>query len=115
MTNVTFFATRTLARNEVRDNGGKFKDFGSDAPTGKRWGVIGKPAPAPAAAEKAATRVASKSSKKTKKAAAVALIKNLMSSDVSRGDILKHLQNNVGLTPGGASTYYANVKNGTWN
>ncbi|SOK58290.1 hypothetical protein [Yersinia phage fHe-Yen9-04] len=35
-----FFATRTLARNAVEALNGKFKDFGKDAPTGERWGVL---------------------------------------------------------------------------
>lgn len=39
MEQVTFFATRTLARAAVVD-GVKFKDMGADAPKGERWAVI---------------------------------------------------------------------------
>lgn len=37
---ITFFASRTLARNAAKElNNGKVKDFGSDADAGKRWAV----------------------------------------------------------------------------
>lgn len=39
MEQVTFFATRTLARAAVVD-GAKFKDMGADSPKGERWAVI---------------------------------------------------------------------------
>lgn len=35
-----YFDTRTQARNAVEALNGKFKDFGADAPKGKRWAVI---------------------------------------------------------------------------
>lgn len=35
-----YFDTRTQARNAVAKLNGKFKDFGADAPKGKRWAVI---------------------------------------------------------------------------
>lgn len=35
-----YFDTRTLARNNVAVLNGKFKDFGTDAPKGKRWAVL---------------------------------------------------------------------------
>lgn len=39
MEQVTFFATRTLARAAAVD-GAKFKDMGADSPKGERWAVI---------------------------------------------------------------------------
>lgn len=39
-TTTTFFATRTLARNAAAELNGKVKDHGTDAPAGKRWGVV---------------------------------------------------------------------------
>lgn len=38
--NTNYFDTRTQARNAVESLKGKFKDFGADAPKGKRWAVI---------------------------------------------------------------------------
>lgn len=38
--NTNYFDTRTQARNAVEALNGKFKDFGADAPKGKRWAVI---------------------------------------------------------------------------
>lgn len=38
--NPIYFDTRTLARNAVAELNGKFKDFGTDAPKGKRWAVL---------------------------------------------------------------------------
>lgn len=38
--NTNYFDTRTQARNAVAKLNGKFKDFGADAPKGKRWAVI---------------------------------------------------------------------------
>lgn len=35
-----YFDTRTQAREAVAKLNGKFKDFGADAPKGKRWAVI---------------------------------------------------------------------------
>lgn len=32
-----------------------------------------------------------------------------------RTKVLKELQAKVGMTPGAASTYFANIKNGTWS
>lgn len=35
-----FYASRTLARNAAKENGGKVIDHGIESATGKRWGVV---------------------------------------------------------------------------
>lgn len=41
MKNVTqFYASRSLARNAAKENGGKVVDHGADSAPGKRWGVL---------------------------------------------------------------------------
>lgn len=35
-----FYASRSLARNAAKENGGKVVDHGADSAPGKRWGVL---------------------------------------------------------------------------
>jgi hypothetical protein len=114
MSNVTYFASRTAARNAVVD-GTKFKDFGADAAKGERWATIKVPSAAPTL-RTAATKTPKTRTPRTnsKKATAVALIVSELAAGADRQTILAKLVSSAGLTLPGASTYYANVKNGTW-
>lgn len=120
MSNVTFHTSRTAARNvsNNKSNGVSFKDFGKDAPKGERWATIAMSTTAPTLKDsiKPAKRVATTKPKNSgKKPLAVALITKLMAKDASRKDIIAELVSEIGLTAPGASTYYANVKNGSWS
>lgn len=37
---ITFYKSRSLARNAAKENGGKLIDHGVDSAPGKRWGVL---------------------------------------------------------------------------
>ena len=37
---ITFYSSRSLARNAAKENGGKLVDHGVDSAPGKRWGVL---------------------------------------------------------------------------
>ena len=117
MKNVTFHTSRTAARTAAKIDGTKFKDFGSMALKGERWATIAIESKAPTlkAAVMPAKRTASKPRTAAKKTAAVALIRELMDGETSRKEIIAELVAKVGLTAPGASTYYANVKNGSWS
>ena len=115
----TFHTSRTAARTAAKSTAGvSFKDFGADAPKGERWATIAMSTTAPKLkdAVKPAKRVATTKPRNSgKKPAAVALITKLMANEVSRKEIIAELVDKVGLTAPGASTYYANVKNGSWS
>ena len=114
----TFHASRTAARTAAKSTAGvSFKDFGAAAAKGERWATIPMSTTAPSLkdAMKPAKRTATTKPRNTgKKPAAVALIKELMDGESSRKEIIAELVAKVGLTAPGASTYYANVKNGSW-
>lgn len=114
MSNVTytFYTSRTAARAAVVP-GLKFKDHGPDAAKGERWStfslVASKPTLRTAAKSTGKKRTPRTNSKKTE---AVALITKMLEKGADRPAILSKLVEKVGLTAPGASTYYANTKNG---
>ena len=113
-TTYTFYTSRTAARAAVT-TGVKFKDHGADAPTGERWSTYSLVESAPtlktAVVKEKATRTPRENSKKS---LAVTLITRLMAEGKERKEILAELVAKCDLTAPGASTYYANVKKGTW-
>ena len=97
----TFFTSRVKAEAAANSNPKvDFKDFGKDSKRGKRWATVASKA----------TKSASGTSMKSR---AVKVIQRGLDKEQSRQTILAKLVNTVGLTKAGASTYYANVKNGT--
>lgn len=59
------------------------------------------------------TQTNTTSVKKAKKIAAIKIYNRVMASkNATRANALKQMIEKAGLTPGGASTYYANIKNG---
>ncbi len=60
-----------------------------------------------------ATKAVKAAAKTTQKIAAIKIFNRVMSSkNATRANVIKQLTEKLGLTPGGASTYYANMKNG---
>ncbi len=115
--NYTFYTSRTAARAAIA-SGVKFKDHGADAPAGERWSTYSVADSAPTlvtAAVEATTGKARTPRANSKKVAAVALITRMLESGKTRKEVLAKLVEDCDLTAPGASTYYANVKNGTWS
>ncbi len=116
----TYYSTRSAAKAAAKATAGlKFSDRGANKTKGNRWATyVAADATAPvtlettAASPKKTVRASSASNKKTK---AVKAIVRMMGNGKTRQQILKHLVDKCDLTAPGASTYYANVKNGTWS
>lgn len=65
------------------------------------------------AVNKAVTKATTKATKETLKVSAIKIFNRVMASkNPSRAKVIAQLVEKIGLTPGGASTYYANMKNG---
>ena len=119
MSNVTFHTSRTAARTVSNASSAvTFKDFGKDAPKGERWATLAMATTAPSLKDvvKPVKRTSGNIQKGSgKKPAAIELITTMMGNEKSRKEIIAALVDIVGLTAPGASTYYANVKNGNWS
>ena len=95
-TSTNFYPTRKAATAAAKPANARFVDKGSDAAKGKRWAVV------------------TTTGAKSKKARAIALINKALEKDTPRTTVINSLVRRIELTPAGASTYYANVLNGTW-
>lgn len=114
MTKTKYFPTRKAATAAAKPKNATFKDKGAKAKKGKRWAVITTTGTAKSKAMKSKARATSSKKGTGKKPRAIKIIVKALEKDVSRKDTLNKLVRQLDLTPAGASTYYANVKNGTW-